>query len=40
MLGKIPYRTDFIQSTINMKPVTEINPEYKKLFQEIIKNIL
>jgi len=39
ILGKIPYRKDFIQSTIQMKPVVEINSEYQKLFQEIIKQI-
>jgi MinD superfamily P-loop ATPase len=35
ILGKIPYRKDFVQSTITMKPAVEINSKYKKLFQEI-----
>ena len=39
IIGKIPYRKDFVESTIKMKPVVEINPEYKKVFDEIIKNI-
>lgn len=39
ILGKIPYRKDFVNSTIKMRPVIEINPEYKELFQEIIKKI-
>ncbi|MFC1629752.1 P-loop NTPase [Patescibacteria group bacterium] len=39
IIGKIPYRKDFIDSTIEMKPVTEINPNYQKLFQKIIKQI-
>jgi MinD superfamily P-loop ATPase len=39
ILGKIPYRKDFVEATIKMKPVVEINPEYKILFQEIIKQI-
>ncbi len=39
ILGKIPYRKDFVDSTIKMKPVVEINPEYKNLFQRIIYNI-
>jgi len=39
VIGKIPYRKDFIKSTIKMKPVVVINPKYKKLFQEIIYNI-
>ncbi len=39
ILGKIPYRKDFVQSTIQMKPVVEINPEYRKLFKGIIETI-
>jgi MinD superfamily P-loop ATPase len=39
ILGKIPYRKEFIQSTVKMKPVVEINVEYKKLFQQIINKI-
>lgn len=39
ILGKIPYKKDFIQSTLKMKPVVEINPKYKKLFKEIINKI-
>ncbi len=39
VIGKIPYKKDFIQSTIKMKPVVEINPRYKILFQKIIYNI-
>ena len=37
IIGRIPYRKDFVDSTIKMKPVVEINPEYKKTFKEIIK---
>jgi len=40
IIGKIPYKKDFIQSTIKMKPVVEINPKYQKVFQEIIYNII
>ena len=39
ILGKIPYRKDFVYSTIKMKPVVEINPKYRKLFQEIIGKV-
>ncbi|MBU4331611.1 ATP-binding protein [Patescibacteria group bacterium] len=39
IIGKIPYKKDFVDSTIKMKPVTEINPDYQKLFQKIIKQI-
>jgi len=39
ILGKIPYRKDFVKSTIKMKPVVEINPKYKKIFKEIINSI-
>jgi len=39
ILGRIPYRKDFVEATIKMKPVVEVNPEYKKLFKEIIDKI-
>ncbi len=39
IIGKIPYRKDFVDSTIKMKPVVEINPYYQKLFQKIINQI-
>jgi len=35
IIGKVPYRKDFVKATIKMKPVVEINPEYKKLFNDI-----
>jgi len=40
IIGRIPYRKDFVDSTIKMKPVVEINPEYKKIFEDIIEKIL
>lgn len=40
VIGKIPYRKDFVESTIKMKPVVEINPEYQKIFKEIINNMM
>jgi len=39
ILGKIPYKKDFLDSTIKMKPAIEINPKYRKLFREIIEKI-
>ena len=36
IIGRIPYKRDFVDSTIKMKPVVEINPEYKKIFKGII----
>ncbi len=39
IIGKIPYKKDFVDSTIKMKPVAEINPDYQKLFQKIINQI-
>jgi len=39
IIGKIPYRKDFVDSTIKMKPIAEINPGYQKLFQKIINQI-
>ena len=37
ILGKIPYRKDFVDAMIKMKPVVKINSEYRKIFEEIIK---
>ena len=39
IIGKIPYRKDFVDSTIKMKPVVEINPEYRNVFNEILTRI-
>ena len=39
VIGKIPYRKDFVDATIKMKPVAEINPKYRKTFAAIINNI-
>jgi len=39
IIGKIPYRKDFVKSTIKMKPVVEINPKYRKTFKDIINKI-
>jgi len=39
IIGKIPYRKDFLKSTVKMKPVVKINSEYKKMFENIIDNI-
>ncbi len=39
IIGRIPYKKDFVDSTIKMKPVVEINPEYRKVFEEIIFQI-
>ncbi len=39
ILSKIPYRQDFVDSTIKMKPIIEAKEEYRKYFIEIIENI-
>ncbi len=39
ILGKIPYRKDFVDSTIKMKPITETKPEYRRIFNRIIQKI-
>lgn len=39
IIGRIPYRRDFLKSTIKMKPVVEINSKYKKTFKKIIEKI-
>jgi len=40
IIGKLPYRKVFIDSTIKMKPVVEINQEYRKVFEGIISKII
>ncbi len=39
IIGKIPYRKDFVDCTIKMKPVVEINREYRKVFKDILNRI-
>lgn len=39
IIGYIPYNKDFLDSTLKMKPVTEINKKYSKTFKGIIKKI-
>jgi MinD superfamily P-loop ATPase len=39
ILGKIPYDRSFVDALVNMKPIVEIKPSYKKVFEKIIKNI-
>jgi len=39
ILGLIPYSKEFINSTIKMKPIFEINPEYRRVFRKIIMEI-
>jgi len=40
IIGKIPYNQDFVKSTIEMKPVVDINEDYQKIFKSIINKIL
>jgi len=40
ILGKIPYDKKFVEALVKMKPIVEINPEYKKIFKDIIKHII
>lgn len=40
MIEKIPYSMDFIEATVKMKPIFKINPEYGKLFKNIIEKIM
>jgi MinD superfamily P-loop ATPase len=39
VIGRIPYRKDFVDAMIKMKPVVEIKPQYRKIFEEIINQI-
>ncbi len=39
VIGRIPYRKDFVDAMIKMKPVVEVNPKYRGLFRKIISQI-
>jgi len=39
IIKKIPYSKDFIQAILLMKPVIEVNSDYKKLFEDIVKEV-
>jgi MinD superfamily P-loop ATPase len=39
VLGRIPYRKDFVESTIRMKPVAAHNKEYEGMFRKISENV-
>ncbi len=39
ILGKIPYRKDFVRAIVKMKPVVEVNPRFRKMFKGIINKI-
>jgi len=40
IIGQLPYKQDFVEATIKMKPVVIINPNYKKVFGTIIKTVI
>ncbi|MGB3988739.1 MAG: ATP-binding protein [Minisyncoccales bacterium] len=40
IIGKIPYRKDFVRSTIEMKPISEVSPRYEKIFRNVINKII
>jgi MinD superfamily P-loop ATPase len=39
ILGKIPYKKEFIKSSVSMKPITEKYPKYRNIFNKIIDEI-
>jgi MinD superfamily P-loop ATPase len=39
VLGRIPYRQDFVESTVKMKPVVACNKDYESVFQGIAEKI-
>ena len=39
IIGRIPYRKDFVDATIKMRPVVDINPGYRKIFEGLIDKI-
>ncbi|MBN2094583.1 MAG: ATP-binding protein [Candidatus Aenigmarchaeota archaeon] len=39
ILGKIPYKKDFVRAAVKMKPVTDLYPKYSKLFGKLAMKI-
>ena len=39
ILSKIPYKKDFIKSSVSMKPITKKYPRYRIIFNKIMKGI-
>jgi len=39
VLGRIPYRQDFVQAAVKMKPVVEIDSQYQVLFSQIVAKV-
>ncbi len=39
ILGKLPHDRAFVDALVNLKPIVEQKPEYKKTFQEILDQI-
>jgi len=39
ILGKLPYDKAFVDALVNLKPIIETKPKYKKIFQDILDNI-
>ncbi len=39
IIQRFPFSKDFVDATVNMKPVIEVNPEYRKKFEMLIENI-
>lgn len=40
IIGRIPYSGDFMDSTLQMRPVVDINPEYQSVFKKIMNKII
>ncbi len=39
IIGRLPYRREFVDSAVSMKPIVEMNPEYKGVFLEMLAEI-
>lgn len=40
IIGRIPYRREFVDSAVSMKPIAEMNPEYEGVFLEMLEKII
>jgi|AntAceMinimDraft_16_1070373.scaffolds.fasta_scaffold06762_4 MinD superfamily P-loop ATPase len=39
ILGKLPFNKEFVEAQVNLKPIIEYKPKYKKNFKEILEKI-
>ena len=39
IIGKIPYRREFLDASLQMRPFVDLFPEYKEMFYQILNDL-